>query len=74
MELQKPGPELMSRAKHHLVGHVKLGASYTAGDFRRDALAVIENGKIDKYIAVGGSGFYIQALEKGMYAVPDVPE
>ncbi|MEK7355368.1 MAG: tRNA (adenosine(37)-N6)-dimethylallyltransferase MiaA, partial [Bdellovibrionota bacterium] len=27
-----------------------------------------------RFLAVGGSGFYIQALEKGMFDVPDIPE
>jgi tRNA dimethylallyltransferase len=71
----KPGPDLLSRAVHHLIGHVQLGGSYTAGDFRRDALGVIdERGRlgVDRFVAVGGSGFYVQALEKGMYAVPPI--
>jgi tRNA dimethylallyltransferase len=67
----KPGPELLMRAPHHLVGHVPVGARYTAGDFRRDALQVITCG--GTFLAVGGSGFYVQALEKGMYEVPEVP-
>ena len=71
----KPGPELLKRARHHLVGHVDVGASYTAGDFRRDALGCIEErhrSGVDRFIAVGGSGFYVMALEKGMYEVPEV--
>jgi tRNA dimethylallyltransferase len=63
----KPGPELLARAKHHLIGHVAPPHKYTAGDFRRDALAIIE--KPNAYLVAGGSGFYVQALEKGMYDV-----
>lgn len=73
----KPDKVLLERAQHHLVGHVPLGGSYTAGDFRRDALKVIfEGGQrgVNRFLAVGGSGFYVQALEKGMFEVPDVPE
>ncbi|HVK61369.1 MAG TPA: tRNA (adenosine(37)-N6)-dimethylallyltransferase MiaA [Bdellovibrionales bacterium] len=69
----KPSPELLARARHHLVGHVPEGEDYTAGNFRRDALHIIEErekAQVDRFIAVGGSGFYIQALEKGMYDVP----
>lgn len=66
----KPGPELLSRAKHHLVGHVKAPNKYTAGDFRRDALAIVMQ-KQGRYLVVGGSGFYTQAFEKGMYDVGD---
>ena len=73
----KPGPDLLARAKHHLVGHVPLGRGYTAGDFTRDALRVLSEGEVrgvGRFVGVGGSGFYVQALEKGMYDVPEVPE
>ena len=42
----------------------------TAGLFRKKALEVL-NKKLDqeKIFVVGGSGFYIQALEKGMYPI-----
>lgn len=73
----KPSSELLNRARHHLVGHVPLGGEYTAGDFRREALRVIETrvreGRLD-FAPVGGSGFYVQALEKGMYEVPSIDE
>jgi tRNA dimethylallyltransferase len=68
----KPEPELLARARHHLIGHVPVGADYTAGDFRRDALAVIEADQSRNFVCVGGSGFYVQALEKGMYQVPEI--
>lgn len=71
----KPEPELLARAKHHLVGHVPLGGEYTAGDFRRDAIGVFEarasEGVFD-FLTVGGSGFYVLALEKGMFDVPEI--
>jgi tRNA dimethylallyltransferase len=67
----KPSSKDLARVPHHLVGHLELGAEYTAGDFRRDALMRLKtSGK--NFVAVGGSGFYIQALEKGMYEVPPV--
>lgn len=73
----KPDESLLRRAKHHLIGHVPLGGCYTAGDFRREALQIIEEGPnrgVERFLAVGGSGFYVQALEKGMFEVPEVPE
>ncbi len=72
----KPEPELLARAKHHLIGHVPLGGAYTAGDFRRDALKIIEERSqiVSSFVGVGGSGFYVQALEKGMYEVPELSE
>ena len=47
----------------------------TAGVFRKKALSILEQELSQRsVIAVGGSGFYIQALEKGMYPVKPVPE
>ena len=73
----KPSEELLARATHHLISHVAKGEKYNAGDFRRDALTVIHERSLSgcqRFLAVGGSGFYIQALEKGMFDVPDIPE
>ncbi|RYZ76751.1 MAG: tRNA (adenosine(37)-N6)-dimethylallyltransferase MiaA [Proteobacteria bacterium] len=72
----KPSEDLLARAPHHLVGHVKKAAKYTAGEFRRDALQLLEerNAECRNFLAVGGSGFYVQALEKGMYDVADPSE
>jgi tRNA dimethylallyltransferase len=70
----KPGAELLRRAKHHLIGHIEKGQVHSAGDFRRAALAVLESSSCDEFIPIGGSGFYVQALEKGMYDVPEIPE
>ena len=41
---------------------------WTAGDFRRKSLEILKKELPQKKVfIVGGSGFYIQALEKGMY-------
>ena len=75
----KPDKEERSLLPHHLFDHIVDGENYTAGDYRREALAVLELPMISGLdrapkIVVGGSGFYIQALEKGMFEVPDVPD
>ena len=56
---------------HFLFDCMDPGQSLTAGDYRRLALSVLE-AELPRapVIAVGGSGFYIQALEKGMFEVP----
>ncbi len=47
----------------------------TAGAFRKKALAILKQEvKSPLVLLVGGSGFYIQALEKGMYPVGPVAE
>lgn len=72
----KPTKEELTLVKHHLIGHVDEGDSYTAGRFRKDVLDVIEKrakAGIKKFYVVGGSGFYIKALTKGLYQIPPVP-
>lgn len=70
----KPGPELRSLAPHRLFDWVTAGEELTAAQYRREALSVIER-EIRQHpvFVVGGSGFYIRALENGMYPVPEVP-
>lgn len=73
----KPTKVELSQAPHHLIGHLEEGSSYTAGEFRREVLDVIEKRSkagIKKFYVVGGSGFYIKALLNGLYEIPEVPE
>ncbi|MES2769556.1 MAG: tRNA (adenosine(37)-N6)-dimethylallyltransferase MiaA [Bdellovibrionota bacterium] len=72
----KPTKEELEAVPHHLIGHLAEGSAYTAGQFRREVLEVIEKRSregIQKFYIVGGSGFYIKALINGLYKVPDIP-
>lgn len=66
----KPTATEQKRVQHFLIDILAPGEVLTAGDFRRQALDVLER-ELPKrpVIGVGGSGFYIQALLKGMFAV-----
>ena len=56
--------------KFYLFEEVSAPHIWTAGDFRRKALHILKKELPEKKVfIVGGSGFYIQALEKGMYPV-----
>ncbi len=70
----KPTPEERARVPHFFFDELKPGEILTAGDFRKRALnyCVSELPK-GPLFAVGGSGFYIQAFEKGMFEV-DKPD
>lgn len=59
---------------HHLYGYVEAPHEMTAGMYLKDFYALLEQPQIryPLYI-VGGTGFYIQALEKGMFNVEPVP-
>ena len=58
-----------------LFNEVSAPKTWTAGVFRKKALAVLKK-EINKkkVFVVGASGFYIQALEKGMYLIQPVSD
>jgi tRNA dimethylallyltransferase len=65
----KPTPEQRQAVPHHLLDILEPEASFSAFDFVAKARAVIEEissrGKLP--ILVGGSYFYLRALQNGMY-------
>ncbi len=72
----KPSGEELSKVSHHLLSFVSPPQDFTAGQYRKKALEVIEgfNKSLKPLIFVGGSGFYFKALEGGMFDVPPVSE
>lgn len=69
----KPEFHKTSHIPHFLFQAAKAPEVLTAGDFRRKALEVLKKELPEKKIFVtGGSGFYIQALEKGMFPLKPV--
>ena len=64
----KPTMEERSVRPHFLFDVAGPGESVTAGDFRRLAIEILERElPVRPVFVVGGSGFYMRALEKGMY-------
>jgi tRNA dimethylallyltransferase len=59
---------------HYLYNYVDAPSEMTAGEFLRDFYKLLKTTEL-KYplFVVGGTGFYVQALEKGMYNIPEVP-
>ncbi|OFZ12785.1 MAG: tRNA (adenosine(37)-N6)-dimethylallyltransferase MiaA [Bdellovibrionales bacterium RBG_16_40_8] len=69
----KPTSEDQKRVEHFLYDMVLPSEEFTAGDYRRAALAVIEKELPSRPLfIVGGSGFYLQALENGMFEVSPI--
>lgn len=67
----KPSKEERSSVPHYLFDILAPGEVLTAGDFRKAALTKLSEVLPRRPVfGVGGSGFYIQALEKGMFDVP----
>lgn len=62
--------------KHHLISFLEPSENYSAGNFRRDALKIINKimGEGKTPIIVGGTGFYIRTLLKGIAEIPQIPK
>lgn len=68
----KPTPEEQGEIPHHMVGVASISHPLNAADYARQALPIINKLISEKKLVylVGGSGFYLQALVKGMYDSP----
>ncbi len=69
----KPDAATLARAPHHLIDIIEPTENYSAGRFRRDALALLADitsrGRIP--FLVGGTMLYFKALKGGMDDLPD---
>lgn len=76
LEIGSAAPDEAQKKKvpHYLYSYLKYPAEMTAGQFLRDFynLLEIEKPRFPLFV-VGGSGFYLQALEKGMYDLDPAP-
>ncbi|MGH8497120.1 MAG: tRNA (adenosine(37)-N6)-dimethylallyltransferase MiaA [Gammaproteobacteria bacterium] len=68
----KPPPEVLARAPHRLIDILDPAEAYSAGRFRRDALAAMREihaaGRIP--LLVGGTMLYFRVLEAGLAELP----
>lgn len=71
-----PSDDEKKQVPHYLYSYVEAPNEMTAGQFIRDFYQLLEEKKDIKFplFIVGGTGFYIQALEKGMFDVEPIPE
>lgn len=70
----KPSLQERSLVSHYLFDYVSYPAEMTAGQYTRDFFSTLKQIKEDLIFVVGGTGFYFQALELGMYPVKIIPE
>lgn len=72
----KPTREQRALVPHHLLDVVTPGETFTAGDYSRQARAVIAEiaGRNRLPIVVGGTGLYLRALLEGLFAGPQRSE
>ena len=72
-----PTEDEKKQVPHYLYSYIEAPNEMTAGQFIRDFYELLENPKKSikfPLFIVGGTGFYIQALEKGMFDVQPIPE
>ncbi len=68
-----PSKDDLQKVPHHLFSYTAAPQEMTAGQYIRDFYQLIEKTKPNTNLfIVGGTGFYIQALEKGMFNLPEV--
>jgi len=68
----KPRRDQLEEVKHHLIDILSPHESFSAGEFRRRAVEIIEDlhkrGRIP--LIVGGTGLYIRSLTRGLFDAP----
>jgi len=69
-----PTPEELAAAPHHFIQHVSVSDHYSVGDFEKDALNKLDElyKKHEILFLVGGSGLYVDAVNKGLDHFPKV--
>ena len=72
----KPDAEELAAAPHHFINSHSIADEYSAGDFERDALNLLDDlfSKKDTVIMVGGSGLFVRAVCEGLDDLPKAPE
>jgi len=68
----KPSIAERARVPHHMIDIREPGEVFTAGDYQREARAVLDDlrrrGRLP--VLVGGTGLYLRALTEGLFAGP----
>jgi tRNA dimethylallyltransferase len=68
----KPNEKELATVPHHFINSHSIQETYSAGDFERDVLQLLEElfTKNQCVILTGGSGFYIKAVLEGLDNLP----
>lgn len=68
----KPSAEELARVPHHFINSHSIAEEYSAGDFERDTLQLLNTLFKDKdcVVMTGGSGLYIKAVCEGLDDLP----
>lgn len=68
----KPSAEELSAAPHHFIDSLSITDEYSAGDYEKDALTLLNDlfSKHQTVILVGGSGLFVDAVCQGLDNLP----
>lgn len=71
----KPDAEELASAPHHFINSHSIAEEYSAGDFERDALMLLDKlfQQHSVVIMVGGSGLFVRAVCEGLDNLPKAP-
>lgn len=71
----KPDANELAAVPHYFIDILEPDTDYNAGQFERDALKLLDQlyQTHQAVVVAGGSGMYMQALERGMDQMPQVP-
>lgn len=71
----KPTEEQLNLVPHYFINHLHITQEFTAGDFEKQGLQVLQHlfQQQDVVVLTGGSGLFIQALCVGFDSMPEVP-
>lgn len=71
----KPDVNELTEVKHHFIDSHTIEEEYSAGDFERDALSLLDTlfEKHDVVVMVGGSGLFVRAVCEGLDNLPKAP-
>lgn len=72
----QPAQETLETVPHHFISSHSIHDAFTAGDFERESLAILEEHYKNHNIAfvVGGTLFYIRALTEGLDIFPSISD
>lgn len=71
-----PSDEQLERVQHYFIQTVSVNTPYTAGDYEREALDLVDRLFAEGHetlIMTGGSMLYVEAFCSGLDDIPDVP-
>ena len=72
----KPSAKELKQAPHHFINNLSIHDEYTAGDYEREVIPLLDKlyEGYDAAILTGGSGFFIQAVVEGLDDFPEIPK